>query len=119
MRTLLFVAALAGFETIAGAETYTLTLKQAIGRTLTQNPEVVMARLEELKSTLAVKIAEAPFNPRLGMGSGAAYSNGFPLSIEGSAPAAFEVKADQYLFNRPQTYIVAQAKENARGAGIA
>jgi outer membrane protein len=29
------------------------------------------------------------------------------------------VKANQYLFNRPQTYAVAQAKENARGAGIA
>jgi outer membrane protein TolC len=119
MRRLLLLAALAGFETVACAETYTLTLKQAIGRALTQNPEVVMARLEELRSGLAVKVAAIPFSPRIGMGSGAAYSNGFPLSIEGSAPAAFDVRANQYLFNRPQTYLVAQAKENARGAGIA
>jgi outer membrane protein TolC len=123
MRRLLYFAALAGFaagfETTACAETYTLTLKQAIDRALTQNPEVIMARLDELKSAAAVKLTQAPFTPRLGMGSGAAYSNGFPLSIEGSAPAAFNVKADQYLFNRPQTYAVAQARETARGAGIA
>ncbi len=43
----------------------------------------------------------------------------FPLSIEGSAPAVFEAKANEYLFNRPQSYAVAQAKESARGAGFA
>src|SRR6266404_4109809 len=111
MRRFLFLAALTSLETVASAETYTLTLKQAIGRALTQNPEVVMARLEELRSTIAVKVAQIPFSPRIGMGSGAAYSNGFPLSIDGSAPAAFDMKANQYLFNRPQTYAVAQAKE--------
>jgi outer membrane protein TolC len=119
MRRFLILAALAGFPAVACAETYTLTLKQAVDRALTQNPDVVLARLEELRSALAVKIAQIPFNPRIGVGTGAAYSNGFPLSIEGSAPAAFDVKANQYLFNRPQTYAVAQAKENARGAGIA
>jgi outer membrane protein TolC len=41
------------------------------------------------------------------------------LSIEGSAPAAFEARANAFLFNRPQTYAIAQAKENARGAGFA
>ena len=119
MRRFLFFAALAGFQSVASAETHTLTLKQAIDRALTQNPDVVLARLEELRSTLAVKVAQIPFNPRIGVGSGAAYSNGFPLSIEGSAPAAFDVKANQYIFNRPQTYVVQQARENARGAGIA
>jgi outer membrane protein TolC len=79
MRRFLFLAALAGFRTMACAETYTLTLKQAVDRALTQNPEVVLARLEELKSTLAVKVAQIPFNPRIGFGSGAAYSNWLPI----------------------------------------
>jgi outer membrane protein TolC len=60
-----------------------------------------------------------PFVPRLTVGSGLAYNNGFPLSIEGSAPAAFEAKASAFVFNRPQTYAIAQAKETARGAGFA
>jgi outer membrane protein TolC len=66
-----------------------------------------------------IKVANGPFTPHFSVGSGLAYSNGFPLSIEGSAPAAFQAKADEYLFNRPQTYAVMQAKESARGAGFA
>jgi outer membrane protein TolC len=102
----------------ARAETHTLTLKQAVDRALAQNPEVVMARLDQMKASLAVSVARNPFSPHVTVGSGLAYSNGFPLSIEGSAPAAFEAKADAYLFNRPQSYAVAQAKESARGAGF-
>ncbi len=101
------------------AETHTLTLKQAVARALAQNPEVLMARLDEAKAQLGVRVAHGPFTPRLGVGSGVAYSNGFPLSIEGSAPAAFEAKGNQYLFNMPQSYAVKQARESARGAGFA
>ncbi|MDP9055414.1 MAG: TolC family protein [Acidobacteriota bacterium] len=103
----------------ARAETHTLTLKQAIDRALSQNPEVVMARLDETRATLGVRVAKSPFTPRVGMGSGLAYSNGFPLSIDGSAPAIFQVKANESLFNKPQSYAIQQARESARGAGFA
>jgi outer membrane protein TolC len=103
----------------ARAETYRLTLKQAIARALAQNPEVMMARIDQTKAVAGVRLATSPFIPKVGMGSGLAYSNGFPLSIEGSAPAAFEAKATEALFNRPQSYAVAQAKEEVRGAGYA
>src|SRR5205085_12473798 len=93
---------LAAIASAAQAETYTLTLKQAVDRALAQNPDVIMARLDQVKSEAAVRVAKDPFTPRIGVGSGLAYSNGFPLSIEGSAPAAFEARANQYLFNRPQ-----------------
>jgi outer membrane protein len=111
---IVFAASLA-----ARAETHTLTLKQAVDRALAQNPEVVMSRLDEAKASLGVRVAASPFRPRVDAGSGLAYSNGFPLSIEGSAPAIVEAKASQFLFNRPQSYAVAQAKESARGAGYA
>jgi outer membrane protein len=107
------------FALCARGENHVLTLKQAVDRALAQNPEAVMARLDELKAAAAVRVTKDPFVPRLTVGSGLAYNNGFPLSIEGSAPAAFEAKASAFIFNRPQTYAVAQAKENARGAGFA
>jgi outer membrane protein TolC len=116
MRRFWLLAVLAG---AARAETYTLTIKEAVDRALAQNPDVIMARMDEMKAVEAVRIARDPFTPRVGAGSGLAYSNGFPLSIEGSAPAIIEAKANQYLFNRPQTYALAQAKVNARGAGYA
>jgi outer membrane protein TolC len=52
------------------------------------------------------------------VGSGLAYSNGFPMSIEGSAPSIVQGRAIQDLFNRPQSFAVAQAKEDARGAAL-
>jgi len=56
--------------------------------------------------------------PRIVVGSGLAYSNGFPLSIEGAAPSIVQANATQFLFNQPQRYLVAQARENARGAQL-
>lgn len=116
MRRILPVFALA---LAAHAENHVLTLRQAVDRALAQNPEAVMARLDQLKAAAAIRLSKDPFVPRLTVGSGLAYNNGFPLSIEGSAPAAFEARANAFLFNRPQTYAIAQTKENARGAGFA
>src|SRR5581483_10421536 len=116
MRRILSVFALA---LAARAENHVLTLKQAVDRALAQNPEAVMARLDQLKAAAGIRVAKAPFVPRLYVGSGLAYNNGFPLSIEGSAPAAVEARASAFVFNRPQTYAIAQAKENVRGAGFA
>ncbi|HEX4133680.1 MAG TPA: TolC family protein [Bryobacteraceae bacterium] len=118
-RIVLLPAAAVLFSMAARAETHTLTLKQAVARALTQNPEVVMARLDEAKASLGVRLANNPFSPHVGMGTGLAYTNGFPLSIEGSAPAIFEAKANESLFNKPQRYAVAQARESVRGAGFA
>src|SRR5580700_9425401 len=116
MRIFWLAGALAG---LASAETHTLTIQQAVDRAVAQNPEIVMARMDEIKANEAIRVAKDPFSPRLGGGSGLAYTNGFPLSIEGAAPSIFQAKANQYLLNRPQTWAVAQAKENARGAGFA
>ena len=102
----------------AHAETHTLTMREAVQRALSQNPEVVMARMDEARAAANIRIAKDPFSPRVTAGSGMAYVNGFPLSIEGSAPSIFQINASQYLFNRPQTYAIAQAKETARGAAF-
>lgn len=107
------------FAAALHAETHVLSLGEAIDRALLQNPDVVMARLDEMKASQSVKIARQPFTPTFTGGSGLAYSYGFPLSIEGSAPSVVQIKGSESLFNKPQMYAVAQAKENTRGAGFA
>ncbi len=102
----------------AGAETHPMTLRQAVTRAVEQNPDVALARLDEEMARLAVRVQRDPFSPRITMGSGLAYSNGFPMSVEGSAPSIVQANAQQFLFNRPQSYAVAQSKENARGAAM-
>jgi outer membrane protein TolC len=95
-----------------------LTLRQAVALAVKQNPDIELARLDAENARHAVRVAKDPFLPRVVMGSGLAYTNGFPMSIDGSAPSIVQARASQYLFNRPQNYTIAQAKENVRGAGF-
>ena len=101
------------------AETHALTLSQVVELALKQNPDVVLARLDEEKMRAGIAVARDPFSPRLSVGSGLAYSNGFPLAIAGSAPSVFQAQASMSIFNRQKSLEVAQAREDARGAGFA
>ncbi len=96
-----------------------MTLRQAIETGIRQNPDIALARLDEEKARQAIRVARGPFSPRITAGSGLAYSDGFPLSIEGSAPSIVQGQASQFIFNRPQSFAVAQAREDARGATLA
>src|SRR6266567_1228984 len=100
------------------AEVHPMTLRQVVETAIKQNPDIALARLDEEKARLAVRIARDPFAPRVTVGSGLAYSNGFPMSIEGSAPSIVQAHASQFLFNRQQSFAVAQAREEVRGAGF-
>src|SRR5262245_44420487 len=104
---------------LATAEIHTMTLRQAVETSARQNPEIALARLDEERARQAIRVARDPFVPRLVAGSGLAYSSGFPMSIEGSAPSVMQAQAVQYLFNRPQSLLVAQAREDARGTSLA
>jgi outer membrane protein len=96
-----------------------MSLRQVVGAAIRQNPDIALARLDEDKARQAIRVARGPFTPRVTVGSGLAYSNGYPLSIEGSAPSIVQANAAQYIFNRPQSFAVAQAREDARGASLA
>jgi outer membrane protein len=103
---------------VLSGEVRTLTLREAVELALKQNPDVVLARLEEHKAEQGVRLAKAPFVPRIVVGSGLAYSNGFPMSVEGATPSIVQATAISYIFNRPQSYLVAAAKESRRGSAI-
>jgi outer membrane protein len=100
------------------AEVKTMTLRQALELALAQNPDLMLARLDQQKARNQVTIAHDPFSPKVFAGSGAAYSTGFPASVDGAAPSIFQVRTQMSLFDRPQTYRVAQAKENLRTTEI-
>jgi outer membrane protein len=107
------------FSSALFAEVRTMTLRQAVEVAMKQSPDIALARLDEEKARQGIRVARDPFTPRLTVGSGLAYSNGFPMSIEGSAPSVVQARASEFIFNRPQSFAIAQAKEDARGASIA
>jgi outer membrane protein len=100
------------------AEVHTLSLREAVDLALKQSSEVVLARLEQQKASQAVRLARAPFFPKVVVGSGLAYSSGFPMSIEGATPSIFQANAIASVFNRAQSLRVAAARENRRGKEI-
>jgi outer membrane protein TolC len=79
---------------------------------------VVLARLDQQRARAQVTIAKDPFVPKVFAGSGAAYTNGFPMSIDGNAPALVQARTQMAIFDRPQSLHAAQANEAARGAEI-
>ena len=100
--------------TAMAAETATFTLKQAVDLALRQNQDITIAHLDELRAALDVQVVREPVLPRIYAGSGLAYSNGFPMSIDGSAPSIVQAKATRTMYSRPQGFQVAQARETAR-----
>lgn len=107
------------FAGIASAEVHSLTLRQALEIAANQNPDIVLARLDEQRAVEGVRVAQDPFRPKVYGGSGLAYTYGYPNSIEGNAPSLFQLRTDMSLYNRPKTYQVASAREIARGAQYA
>ena len=97
MKLLAFFAFLA----VAEAETKTMTLRQALDRALDQNPDVLLARLDQQKSRDQILIAKDPFYPKVFGGGGYAWTSGYPTSIDGNPPSIFQARTDMALFDRP------------------
>jgi outer membrane protein len=106
------------FAISAWAETKTMTLRQALKRALEQNPDVLLARLDQQKARDQILIAKDPFYPKVYGGGGYAWTNGYPVSIDGNPPSIFQARTDMSLFDRSQSYKVAEAKEGLRGSAF-
>ena len=102
----------------ANAEVHRLTLREAVEMASKQNPDVVLARLEEQRAAQNVTIQKDPFYPKLFAGSGGAWTSGYPQSIDGNPPAIAQARVIMSLYNKPLTLRVAQARESQRGAAL-
>ncbi len=95
---------------------HSLTLQQTLELAARQNPDVAIARLDEQRAEQGIKVAQDPFRPKVYGGSGLAYTYGYPNSIDGNAPSLFQLRTDMALYNRPKSYALASAREQARGS---
>jgi outer membrane protein len=78
-----------------------LTLRQAVTLALQNSRELALARVQYTVAKNAVGVDRAEFRPNLYTGSGAAYTNGFPATPSGQAPAIFNLSYTEALFNLP------------------
>ena len=83
----------------AQAQTERLTLKQTVALALQRSREVSLANLQYDFARRQAAVRRSEFLPNLYAGSGAAYTNGFPLLAGGGAPALFSLSYNQTLFD--------------------
>jgi outer membrane protein len=98
------------------SEVRTLTLKEAVGMTLARSPEVLMAAAQSLRSREALRETRSLNLPQVFTGTGLAYNNGFPLSIEGAAPSIFQIGASQSIFSKKNSSLIHEAEESVKGS---
>src|SRR5262249_40372229 len=76
-----------------------LAFKRAVELAIQHSTTTAIAAADEARAKQGYYEARNMYLPQMTLGSGVAYSNGFPLSIEGSAPSIISINSQQYLFN--------------------
>lgn len=100
------------------SETKTLTIQEVIRMTLARSPEVSLAEAQSARAGEALRETRSLNRPQLVTGTGLAYNNGFPLSIEGAAPSIIQVAVSQSIFSKKNGNLVREAEETGRSSQL-
>ena len=95
-----------------------ITLQQAIRMAIDRAPELAVARARAARAGDALREARSLNLPQVVTGTGLAYNNGFPLSLEGSAPSVVQVGVAQALLSKKNKNLILEARENQRASEI-
>jgi outer membrane protein TolC len=116
LRATLFLAlGMLPFASTASAQT--LTLKRAVELALGHSSAMAVSTADQLQAFETYREARGAFIPQVAVGSGLAYSYGFPLSLEGSAPTIFNVTSQSLLLNFAQRRFTRAAKAQWTATG--
>jgi outer membrane protein TolC len=116
----ILILSVIGFSFVSpiSAENRMITLEEAVRLALVHSPDALIAGTQTRRAEKALLETRSLDLPRAVVGTGAAYNNGFPLSIEGSAPSIFRFEATQPLFSSQNRNLKREAEESAKAARI-
>lgn len=109
-------AVLLFFEVAASAET--LPFERAIRLALAHSPTTAVAQADVQRAIASYRELRNNRIPQLTVGSGLGYTYGYPLSIEGSAPALATALAQSSIFNFAQSRYLGAAKAEIHAADL-
>ena len=97
-------------------ETRTITVQDAVRMALTHAPEVLLADAQVIRAREAVRETRSLNRPQVYTGTGLAYNNGYPLSMEGAAPSIFQVSGSQAIFSKKNSNLIREAEESGKAS---
>ncbi len=103
-------------ENPLGAEP--ITLQEAVRMALEHAPELALARTQVERAGEALREVRSLNLPQVVTGTGLAYNNGFPLSLEGSAPSVIQFGASQSILSKKNKNLILEAREGQRTSEI-
>ena len=109
-----FICLLSSLSILSNAQDNPLPFRTAIELALKNSATSAIARADLQRARANYQQSRDLFVPQVTFGSGLAYSNGFPLSIEGAAPSIFNVNTQSFLFNAAQREFMKAAKGDIR-----
>ena len=111
---LLLVVAIAPAKLQAQA----LSFEHAIELAMQRSGTMAIAAADQIRARQSYLATRNTFLPLVNVGSGLAASYGFPLSLEGSAPAIIKVSTQSNLFNPAQRDFIKAAKSEWQASSI-
>src|SRR5215470_11921135 len=112
--TIVILCILFSIPITATAQNNPLPFRTAIELALKNSAASGIARADAQRARANYLQTRDLFLPQVTVGSGLAWSYGFPLSLEGSAPSIFDLNSQQFLFNAAQRQFLKAAKGDVR-----
>ena len=107
--TLLFAA-----TSLGAAQDTPLPFRTAIELALRNSATTGIAQADLDRARATYSQTRDLFFPQITLGSGLAFSYGFPLSLEGAAPALFNFNTQQFLINAAQRQYMKAARTDVK-----
>jgi outer membrane protein len=94
-----------------------LTVQETVRMALSRSPEILLAEAQAIRTSEAVRESRSLNRPQVFAGSGLAYNNGMPLSIEGAAPSIFQVRMSQSILSKKNNNLIRESEEAGKKSG--
>ncbi|MBN2318649.1 MAG: TolC family protein [Acidobacteria bacterium] len=103
-------------DTAQPAEERILTIQEAVQMALSRSPEILLAEAQTIRAREAVRESRSLNRPQVFAGSGLAYNNGMPLSIEGAAPSIFQIQMSQSILSKKNNNLIRESEEAGKAS---
>ncbi len=99
-------------------EVKTLTIQEAIRMSLAHSLDVSIAEAQATRAMEVLREIRSLNRPQVVTGTGLAYNNGFPLSIEGAAPSLIQLGVSQAIFSKKNRNLIREAEEVSKASQL-